>query len=48
MWNFQSAGIFPSTSLRATAATNALDHEADITRVQGLAWALQHQYNEAI
>ena len=29
------AGIFGPHSLRATAATNALDHEADIAKVQG-------------
>ena len=28
------AGIFGPHSLRATAATNALDHEADIAKVQ--------------
>jgi integrase/recombinase XerD len=31
-------------ALRATAATNALDHDADITKVQEwLAWACQYR-----
>jgi integrase/recombinase XerD len=35
-------------ALRATAATNALAHNADITKVQEVAGACQHCYDAAL
>ena len=35
-------------ALRATAATNALEHDADIARVQGLARPRQRQHHPAL
>jgi integrase len=32
-------------ALRATAATNALDHQADIAKVQEWAWPRQHRHD---
>jgi integrase/recombinase XerD len=32
-------------ALRATAATNALDHQADIAKVPGVAWPRQHRHH---
>jgi len=32
-------------ALRATAATNALDHQADIAQGPGVAWSRQHRHH---
>ncbi len=39
---------FGAHSLRATAATNALDHEADIAKVQEWLRTCQHRHHPAL